>query len=310
MIKVENLTKNYDELVAVNKINFEVNEGEILGFLGPNGAGKSTTLRMLTSYLLPTSGNIYFDNKRITKFSKEEKKLIGFMPENNPLYEEMLVYDYLKFVSDLREIKNFKFAFDRVVELCGLKDVVAKNIGELSKGYRQRVGLAQAIIHDPKILILDEPTSGLDPNQIIEIRNLIKNLGKEKTLILSSHIMQEVQALCDRIIVLNKGKLVADGSVAEIKASVKGKDSLSLSLIDEKNEIDELENKVSDIKIASKKENNKQIDLEIDIPKDADKVKEIYAFIKNSDIVMLEMYKKQISLEDVFTQLTTEKGGK
>jgi len=214
-IRVENLTKIYGTQRAVDSISFEVNAGEILGFLGPNGAGKSTTMKILTSFISQNEGRIFFGDKELNIQNAEEiKKLIGYLPENNPLYLDMAVMDYLEFCAKLVGVKSSQIQ-SRILEMvlvCGLDREKHKLNGELSKGYRQRVGLASALIGDPEILILDEPTTGLDPNQIVEIRKLIRSLGKEKTVILSTHILPEVEAICDRILIINKGKIVADGS--------------------------------------------------------------------------------------------------
>jgi len=224
MIRIENLTKDYDTVRAVDNINFKVQDGEILGFLGPNGAGKTTTLRVMTSYLSPTKGNVYVDGLNIIDDSEEIRKQIGYLAEHNPLYDEMNVCDFLEFIANTRKINknDIKVRIKEVVELCGLKEVIHRPINEISKGFRQRVGLAQAIIHDPKILILDEPTTGLDPNQIVEIRELIKALGKKKTVIISSHILQEIQATADRTVIINKGQIVADGTIDELMSSFRG----------------------------------------------------------------------------------------
>ncbi len=213
-IVVNNLTKKFGSQRAVDNISFEVKTGEILGFLGPNGAGKTTTMKILTCYMAPSDGDAKINNLSILESQDEIKKKIGYLPENNPLYFDMPVLDYLKFVADLQGVQKDKIQ-DRIAEMvyvCGLNVEKHKKIGELSKGFRQRVGLAQAMIHDPEILILDEPTTGLDPNQIVEIRKLIKELGKQKTVILSTHILPEVEATCDRILIINNGKIVADGT--------------------------------------------------------------------------------------------------
>ncbi len=311
MIKLENLVKDYGNLRAVDHINFQVEEGEILGFLGPNGAGKSTTLKMLTSYLSPTEGNIQVDDLNIFDNSIEIRKLIGYLPEHNPLYTEMTVYDYLHFIAEAREIdsKKFKKVLKNVVEKCGLNGVISKPIQTLSKGYRQRVGLAQAIIHDPKILILDEPTSGLDPNQIVEIRELIKELGKEKTLIISSHILQEVQAVCDRIIIINKGKIVADGSTEELKSNLQGKTKLTLDVIADEDSLAKIVDYVHNISVHSIKNiGEKTFKTIIEYDSVIDKRAEIYNYIKKQDWTLLEMHRENVSLEDVFRNLTVEEG--
>ena len=310
MIQIENLVKDYGTLRAVDHINFEINEGEILGFLGPNGAGKSTTLKILTCYLNPTMGNIRVGNYNILEHSREIRKMVGYLPEHNPLYLDMTVYDYLQFVAEVREIANFKQRLKDVIDKCGLYGVIAKPINTLSKGYRQRVGLAQAIIHDPKILILDEPTTGLDPNQILEIRELIIELGKEKTLIISSHILQEVQAVCDRIIIINKGKIVADGTTEELKSGLSNKTKLHLELIAPENEIRTLAENVTGLSIlAITPKNEKVYQVGVEYSSEDDKRIEIYDYIKSKDWIMLEMHREHISLETVFRNLTVE-GGK
>ena len=216
-IKVKHLAKYYGLQKAVDDISFEANPGKILGFLGPNGAGKSTTMRMLTGYLSSTSGIAEINGKPISKQDINFKKEIGYLPENTPLYTDMYVREFLTFVGETYGLENLANRVDEVIKEVGLTPEQNKKIGMLSKGYKQRVGLAQAIIHQPKVLILDEPTSGLDPNQLTEIRSLIKDLGKEKTVIISTHIMQEVEALCDEIVIINKGKIVANSSLAELK---------------------------------------------------------------------------------------------
>lgn len=216
-ISVKNLSKHYDAQKAVDSISFEARPGRILGFLGPNGAGKSTTMRMLTGYLTPTAGEAAVSDKNIISQPIEAKKRIGYLPENTPLYPDMYVKEFLRFVGETYALSNLSNRIDDVIMLVGLTPEQHKKIGMLSKGYRQRVGLAQAIIHNPEVLILDEPTSGLDPNQLVDIRALIKELGKNKTVIISTHIMQEVEAICDDIIIINKGKIVANNSLEGIK---------------------------------------------------------------------------------------------
>ncbi len=224
-IRLENVTKLFGEQYAVDDISFEVKTGEIVGFLGPNGAGKTTTMKMITGFLAPTAGKIYIDDQPVWENPGAIKKITGYLPENNPLYYDMFVTDYLEYVACLQQMEKglIPQRVREMVVVCGLDREKHKKIGELSKGYRQRVGLAQALIHDPQILILDEPTTGLDPNQIIEIRNLIKEAGKEKTVILSTHILPEVEAMSDRILIINDGKIVADGSPESLrKASSEG----------------------------------------------------------------------------------------
>jgi ABC-2 type transport system ATP-binding protein len=230
-IRIDNLTKRYGGQTAVDNISFDVYTGEILGFLGPNGAGKTTTMKMITNYLEIDEGDVFIDGKSVKDGSLKGK--IGYLPEHNPLYEEMPLMDYLAFCAELQNVSS-KIIPGRVREMvvvCGLTQEKHKKISELSKGYRQRVGLAQAMIHDPEILILDEPTTGLDPNQIVEIRQLIKNLGKAKTVILSTHILPEVEATCDRILIINNGKIVADGTADTLRKQAQGQQILHVRIM-------------------------------------------------------------------------------
>ena len=232
MIHVEDLSKYYHDLCAVDHVNLDIHKGEILALLGPNGAGKTTTLRMLTGFVKPTTGSIRVKDYTIENDVLEIKKLLGYLPESAPLYHEMLVYDYLEFVADIRELTgDSKFARLRhLADLCGLTEVMHRPIGELSKGFKQRVGLAHAMMNDPEILILDEPTSGLDPNQIIEIRDIIKEIGTEKTVILSTHILSEAEATCDRVVIINRGRIAADSSTESLKESTGGKSLVHLTM--------------------------------------------------------------------------------
>ena len=218
-ISVSNLSKSYGSQIAVNAINFSINNGEIVGFLGPNGAGKSTTMKILAGFISSSSGKAMLNDTIISVDSLESKRQVGYLPEHNPLYLEMYIVEYLTFVGSLYGMAGqfLKKRIEEVINLVGLNPEKHKQIEQLSKGFRQRVGLAQALLHDPEVLILDEPTTGLDPNQLVEIRNLIKEIGKNKTIILSTHIMQEVEAICDRVIIINKGNIVADDSLSTIK---------------------------------------------------------------------------------------------
>jgi ABC-2 type transport system ATP-binding protein len=231
-ITVRNLTKFYGHEKAINDISFDVKTGEILGFLGPNGAGKTTTMKIITCYMPPTSGTVDVDGYSIADRSLEVRRKIGYLPEMNPLYLDMNVMEYLEYAARLHGLDTARMRqqLGQMIEVCGLKEVRHKDIGEMSKGYRQRVGLAQAMIHDPDVLILDEPTSGLDPNQIVEIRNLIKQLGRAKTVVLSTHILSEVQATCDRVIIVNEGSIVADGTPSELQQKFHSSESVSLEL--------------------------------------------------------------------------------
>ena len=311
MISVKNLTKYYGDFQALKGISFEIKSGEIVGILGPNGAGKSTTLRILTCYLNPTDGDAIIDGKSILNDEINVKKTIGYLPESAPLYNDMCVFDYLVYMADIQDLDKNKLneRLDYVVDVCSLKEVISKPIGELSKGYKQRVGLAGSIIHDPKILILDEPTNGLDPNQIVEIRELIKELGKEKTVLVSTHILSEVEATCSRAIIINKGDIIADDTprnlsssfanhnkLTTVKISIKTSDNIEtikekLSNIKDvyKTEIEEFSNDIKEVSIYSNSEE----------PRD-----EIYRFIKNTDWIIYEMTKVKENLETVFHTLT------
>ncbi|MBI1227193.1 MAG: ATP-binding cassette domain-containing protein [Bacteroidetes bacterium] len=231
-IKIQELTKSYGQQKAVDQISFEVKTGEILGFLGPNGAGKTTTMKIITGYLESDGGEVWLGGKSVK--SGETKRHIGYLPEHNPLYLDMPVIDYLAFCAAIQGVSKSQVndRIRKMVRDCGLDEEKHKKIGELSKGYRQRVGLAQAMIHDPEILILDEPTTGLDPNQIVEIRALIRNIGKEKTVILSTHILPEVEATCDRILIINKGHIVADGTAATLRKQAHGQQVLHVRIED------------------------------------------------------------------------------
>ncbi len=309
-IKVENLSKYYGQQAAVNNISFEINTGEIVGFLGPNGAGKSTTMKMITTYLTPNNGKIFVNNVDTETNSMEVRKKIGYLPEQNPLYLDMNVLDYLEFAAELESVPKADIpkAIKKMVDVCGLGEVQHKDIGELSKGFRQRVGLAQAMIHDPEVLILDEPTSGLDPNQIIEIRNLIKKLGKEKTLVLSTHIMQEVEATCDRVLIINKGEIVADGSPDTLQSKFKGQ--LDITLILKKDATDKalILKAVSSIKNIDKarilKEDENSIHFSLTGLKGSDVREDIFKKIVSMNMVLLGMHQEETSLEDIFRQLT------
>ena len=234
-IVVESLSKKYGAQRAVDNISFHIQRGEIIGFLGPNGAGKTTTMKIISCFIAPTEGDVKVGGYSIRKNPERIKQLIGYLPEHNPLYLDMCVIDYLKFVAQIQGVEKSKVK-QRLIEMvvrCGLNSEKHKKIGELSKGFRQRVGLAQAMIHNPEILILDEPTSGLDPNQIVEIRNLIREIGREKTIVLSTHILPEVEATCNRILIINKGKIVADGSSANLRKQAQGQEILKVKIEDE-----------------------------------------------------------------------------
>ena len=308
MIKVENLSKNYGSVKAVKSISFELKDGQVVGFLGANGAGKSTTLKIMTGYISPSSGNVFYGEKNIEDDTSEIQKDIGYLPELNPLYSEMIVHDYLQFISEVRGISenDFKNAFQKVVEECSLNAVAHRTIANCSKGYKQRIGLAAALIHDPKILILDEPVTGLDPNQIVEIRELIKKLGKEKIVLMSSHILQEIQATVDRIIIINEGSIVADGSSEELlNDSAKGKADLKLEVSNaDENDIRDMKATVPsiDIKNISKEDSFTRINIEF--PSNGDPREDIFKYAVDKNWVILEMVTSKQNLEDIFRKLT------
>ena len=308
MIKVENLSKNYGSVNAVKSISFELKDGQVVGFLGANGAGKSTTLKIMTGYISPSSGNVFYGEKNIQDDTSEIQKDIGYLPELNPLYSEMIVHDYLKFISEVRGISenDFKNAFQKVVEECSLNAVAHRTIANCSKGYKQRIGLAAALIHDPKILILDEPVTGLDPNQIVEIRELIKKLGKEKIVLMSSHILQEIQATVDRIIIINEGSIVADGSSEELlNDSAKGKADLKLEVSNaDENDIKDMKATIPsiDIKNISKEDSFTRINIEF--PSNGDPREDIFKYAVDKNWVILEMVTSKQNLEDIFRKLT------
>lgn len=300
MIEVQKLTKRYNHILAVDEISFKIRKGEIVGFLGPNGAGKTTTLRVLTGYLSPTSGTCSIAEYDVRENPVEAKERIGYLPENNPLYDEMKVYEYLQFVRMLRGVEVAD-RMGNVATVCGIEDVMGQNIGTLSRGYRQRVGLASAILHDPEILLLDEPTSGLDPNQVIEVRELIKKLGSEKTVMISTHILREVEAVCDRVLIINRGKIVADGAKDELQKLEKGKEVISLSLKAPKESLLEA---AGEWTVTVKGSDEEAIRCEIEA--DRDIREELFLMAKEKDWIILEMYRKIASLEDVFRELTVE----
>jgi ABC-2 type transport system ATP-binding protein len=310
-IAVRNLTKLYGTEKAVDDISFDVKTGEILGFLGPNGAGKTTTMKIITCYMPPNGGSVEVDGHSVTEHSLEVRKKIGYLPEHNPLYMDMNVIEYLEYSSQLHGISksDVKPRMREMVEVCGLGDVRHKDIGELSKGYRQRVGLAQAMIHDPEVLILDEPTSGLDPNQIVEIRHLIRQLGRAKTVILSTHILSEVQATCDRVIIINEGKIVADGTPEKLQEDFRGSETISLELkAGVTNAMTEMFPKikslqhVENVNYAGQDGNKHKFTLHT--AKGSDIREELFHQAVAENWVVLEMTRSVTSLEEVFHKLT------
>ncbi|MFT5817434.1 MAG: ABC-2 type transport system ATP-binding protein [Bacteroidia bacterium] len=299
-IVLKDLTKTYGSQRAIDNISFRIDSGEIVGFLGPNGAGKSTTMKILCGYIPQTSGVAQIMGMEVSKDPIGVKKRIGYLPELNPLYPDMYVAEYLKFISDIHKIKGSKKAIERVIESTGLSLERKKKIGQLSKGYKQRVGLAQALLNDPDVLILDEPTSGLDPNQVTEIRKLILSLGKDKTILLSSHIMQEVEAMCSRVIIINKGKIVADDKVEVVKQTLSKNKSATVVKFRSDIDVKKLRAKsgVSEV-IASEGSTYRVVaESDIDLPE------LLFNFAIESKIIILEQKEEVESLESVFQQLT------
>jgi ABC-2 type transport system ATP-binding protein len=305
-IQIENLSKQYGEQIAVDRISFEVKTGEVLGFLGPNGAGKSTSMKMITGYLGIGTGDILFGGRSIRQYGDQLKRHIGYLPENNPLYYDMTVMDYLHFCAALQGVEKQKIN-DRcrlMVRLCGLNAEKHKKIGELSKGYRQRVGLAQAMIHDPDILILDEPTTGLDPNQIVEIRQLIRELGREKTVILSTHILPEVEATCDRILIISKGKIVADGTADSLRKQASGTEILKVQIENstEHDLIRSLQNLscVKKVEVIDSSTNRYEIQSQIGMTSKRD----VFKLCVEKGWILTESIPVETRLEDIFRNLT------
>jgi ABC-2 type transport system ATP-binding protein len=303
-IEVLHLKKTYGTQHAVDDISFKVGKGEILGFLGPNGAGKSTTMKIATCYIPPSEGTIRVAGFDILDAPGEIRKVIGYLPEHDPLYLDMYVSEYLHFVGSVHHLKGkiLKENISRMIEICGLSKEYKKKIGALSKGYRQRVGLAQALIHDPQVLILDEPTTGLDPNQILEIRNLIRNLGKEKTVIFSTHILQEVQAICERVIIINRGKIVADSPVKDLTTSQNGRRIILLEFEQDVN-VETLNNH-PDVSGIVSKGNGK---YEVSISQHKDLRSEIFKLASENQWPLLGIRQEEITLENIFRDLTEKK---
>ena len=299
-IEVKNLSKEYDEQKAVNAISFKINKGEIVGFLGPNGAGKSTTMKILTGYLQQTAGEAYVCDMNVTDNPLEIKKKIGYLPELNALYYDMYVREYLDFIAELHKVSDRKSAINKAIELVRLGSEARKKIGQLSKGYKQRTGLAAALIHDPEVLILDEPTSGLDPNQIIEIREVIKKQGKDKTVLFSSHILQEVEAICERVIIIHKGELVADDKLVNLQKTGESQQSVNVQF-KEPVEIEILKNlkTVSVVNHAG----NSTFNIHCTVAESVKKQILQLAIEKNLNIVSLQSESR--SLENIFKTLTS-----
>jgi ABC-2 type transport system ATP-binding protein len=312
LIEVQNLTKYYKDFCAVNRISMTIRKGEILGLLGPNGAGKTTTLRMLTGYLRPSSGTIKVNELHMPEDVLKIKSLIGYLPESAPLYHNMLVYDYLDYVARIKGISDKETRYDRLLrlsELCGLSAIMDKPIADLSKGLKQRAGLAHAMMSDPEILILDEPTSGLDPNQIVEIRDIIKRIGKEKTIVFSTHILSEAEATCDRIAIINNGRVVADDTTLNLKKRVQENSLIRLSLrgADPEKALALLKTIDSrlEVTLVDPVEEN-LVSFEIRSSGDQDFRSGIYLKIKETDWIIVQLAKESQALEKIFRELTRE----
>lgn len=307
MLSVEHLSKSYNETKAVDDISFQLKKGEVLGLLGPNGAGKSTTMRMIVGFLEADAGSVFIQGKKVSAHSIETRKLVGYLPESAPVYLDMEVVDYLRYIGTLRGLeKNLNASVLEMLTVCGLKTVVGKTIAELSKGYRQRVGIAQALIHKPDLLILDEPTSGLDPNQIGEIRELISELGKDRTVILSTHIMQEVEAVCDHALIMHQGKIVGEGSLAELSTQFAQSGSSYI-----------VQARAQKEKILSAFQNHAHLHFEKWLQEDgeknrfllssangADHSEEIFSAAVAHQLPLSELRRESASLESVFKELT------
>jgi len=304
-IIVENLTKKYGEQKAVNDISFKIETGEVVGFLGPNGAGKSTTMKMITCFMAPSNGNITVDDISVNENQSLIKKKIGYLPENNPLYFDMSIVDYLRFTAEIQGVlkSDIPSRIGEMIELCGLVREKHKNINELSKGFRQRVGLAQAMIHDPEVLILDEPTTGLDPNQIVEIRKLIKELGKQKTVILSSHILSEVEATCDRILIINRGRIVADGTSETLRSQADGQELLTVHIEAVNEELQKSLLGLGSVEKVSAIEDKPGF-YSIQSKPNMESRKAIFDLCVKKKWYLLEMTGIETRLEDVFRDLT------
>lgn len=298
-IEIRQITKLFGKQKALDEVSFEIKKGELVGFLGPNGAGKSTLMKIITGFLPPDEGEVVVNGHKVESKNIEIRKNIGYLPENNPLYTDLYVKEFLEMTAGFYKLKNGKHRVAEMVELTGLGDEQHKKIRSLSKGYRQRVGLAQALIHDPSVLILDEPTTGLDPNQLEEIRHLIREISREKTVMLSSHIMQEVEAVCSRVIIINKGKIVADGGIQEIKSGKLNRNQVVIAEFSAPVKMEKLL-AVEGLKSAVLNGNN----WEIESAGESDIRPAIFQFAVENNLTLLTLSEKQQNLENVFHQLT------
>ena len=306
MIAVNGVSKNYGSVIAVDDLSFTVDRGEVVGFLGPNGAGKTTTMRMITGTLQPDKGEVLFDGTPITEDLTEAKRRVGYLPEANPLYDEMLVADYLQHVADLRglSLDNTRMGIASAVEETALAAVFYRPVGECSKGYRQRIGLAAAILHRPEILILDEPTEGLDPNQRVEIRRLVSNLGKERTVLLSTHVMQEVEATCSRLVILSRGALAAIGSVQDLLANQSGTARYIVEV--QGSGVAEILSGLSGVSGHTVEEVEGRVRVVLEVITEEDLRPKIFSVARDNNWMLWELYRERASLEQVFRDLTSE----
>ncbi|HEB12823.1 MAG TPA: ATP-binding cassette domain-containing protein [Actinobacteria bacterium] len=304
MIKLKNVSKKFGSTQAVDDITLDIDQGQVVGFLGPNGAGKSTTMRMITGFLAPDTGVVEIDGINVSEDASAIKCLIGYLPENNPLYEEMLVRDFLRFTAQLRGLGGDDAPLTDIVEQVGIQDVFYRPIGELSKGYRQRVGLAQAILHQPQILILDEPTEGLDPNQRVEIRKLITDIGKKRTVVLSTHVLQEVESTCGRVIIIDKGRLVVDSAIEDLVNQSKGAKKLVVEIAGPSPaaKLKSLSGVVSADKLTGAPKGRHRFSIVCD--SDCELRPQIFRLAQDNDWVLWELFQEETSLEDVFRNLT------
>ncbi|MCK5607247.1 ATP-binding cassette domain-containing protein [Candidatus Pacearchaeota archaeon] len=307
-IRVRNLRKRYWSTEALRGISFDINQGEVVGFLGPNGAGKTTTMKILTCFMAATSGDAHVSSYDCSKESITVRQKIGYLPENNPLYADMTAFEYLRYVAELHDVSS-SIILERIKDVavdCGLSDKIHQPIGTLSKGYRQRVGLAAALVHDPEILILDEPTVGLDPNQIVEMRNLIKKLGKEKTVILCSHILAEVEATCNRIIIISEGKIVASGTPAELRGNVEGHANIRLIIRGDRQEVIKMLKKISGVrKVDSYTAKEKgAYGYDLITTKKRDLREAVTQAVFENEFKLLEIQKEVVTLEEIFNEVT------
>ena len=301
MIKVSGLTKDYGARRAINNLNFDAQQGEIVGFLGPNGAGKTTTMRILTGYMPPSDGEAIVAGYDIVEESFEARKRIGYLPETVPLYTDMVVFEYLKFMGELRRIPNVDDCVEETLDMVGLLDRANGYIGNLSKGMRQRVGLAQALLHKPEVLILDEPTIGLDPGQVVEIRELIREIGKQRTVLLSTHLLHEAQNICDRVLIINKGKIVAEDTTENLQAHLLGAERVIVRV---RGEADELADTIKGIKGVRKVESKPDGAVEFEFASGKDLRPEVAKQVIKSGYDLLELRPLGLSLEEIFLELT------